>query len=246
MKTTTLAIAAAILAASPMAFSSSTKAATVKFYNGGTGYTGDFSTGTAYDATKGASTNCPTTGSCTADNIQTSLTFDLAGGLVLATTASDANVVGGVKVWDDLSPNFGGLGVGTGSRGDDQNDNINGTNILTLTFSSPITLTGVATLFDSGHGTFGKGSPTSIKTGFFLLDGIKTSFSSANDDLLNLTGTVFTFDENTSSDPTFYVSGIEYSSTPLPATLPLFVSGLGAMGLFGWRRRRKAAAAIAA
>jgi hypothetical protein len=34
--------------------------------------------------------------------------------------------------------------------------------------------------------------------------------------------------------------------TPLPAALPLFVTGLGALGLFGWRRKRKASAAIAA
>jgi hypothetical protein len=30
------------------------------------------------------------------------------------------------------------------------------------------------------------------------------------------------------------------SNTPLPATLPLFASGLGALGLLGWRRKRKA------
>ena len=35
-------------------------------------------------------------------------------------------------------------------------------------------------------------------------------------------------------------------ATPLPAALPLFASGLGALGLFGWRRKRKSAAAIAA
>ena len=29
--------------------------------------------------------------------------------------------------------------------------------------------------------------------------------------------------------------------TPLPAALPLFATGLGVMGLFGWRRKRKAA-----
>jgi hypothetical protein len=28
--------------------------------------------------------------------------------------------------------------------------------------------------------------------------------------------------------------------TPLPTTLPLFASGLGALGLLGWRRKRKA------
>ena len=30
--------------------------------------------------------------------------------------------------------------------------------------------------------------------------------------------------------------------TPLPAALPLFATGLGALGLLGWRRKRKAAA----
>jgi hypothetical protein len=35
------------------------------------------------------------------------------------------------------------------------------------------------------------------------------------------------------------------SPTPLPAALPLFVSGLGTLGLIGWRRRRKVCAAVA-
>ena len=35
------------------------------------------------------------------------------------------------------------------------------------------------------------------------------------------------------------------SGTPLPAALPLFATGLGALGLFGWRRKRKAAALAA-
>jgi hypothetical protein len=33
--------------------------------------------------------------------------------------------------------------------------------------------------------------------------------------------------------------------TPLPASLPLFASGLGGLGLLGWRRKRKAAALAA-
>ena len=36
---------------------------------------------------------------------------------------------------------------------------------------------------------------------------------------------------------------INTATTPLPATLPLFASGLGALGLLGWRRKRKAQAA---
>jgi len=34
-------------------------------------------------------------------------------------------------------------------------------------------------------------------------------------------------------------------TTPLPSALTLFVSGLGALGLFGWRRKRKAVATAA-
>ncbi len=34
--------------------------------------------------------------------------------------------------------------------------------------------------------------------------------------------------------------------TPLPAALPLFATGLGALGLLGWRRKRKNAAVAAA
>jgi CHRD domain len=33
------------------------------------------------------------------------------------------------------------------------------------------------------------------------------------------------------------------AETPLPAALPLFATGLGVLGLLGWRRKRKAAAA---
>jgi hypothetical protein len=36
------------------------------------------------------------------------------------------------------------------------------------------------------------------------------------------------------------------STTPLPAALPLFATGLGALGLLGWRRNRKAGALAAA
>jgi PEP-CTERM motif-containing protein len=45
-------------------------------------------------------------------------------------------------------------------------------------------------------------------------------------------------------EPRGYPVGIGFndkvsSATPLPATLPLFATGLGAMGLLGWRRKRK-------
>jgi hypothetical protein len=44
------------------------------------------------------------------------------------------------------------------------------------------------------------------------------------------------------SSPLALISGTAtVSSTPLPAALPLFATGLGALGLLGWRRKRKLA-----
>jgi hypothetical protein len=42
------------------------------------------------------------------------------------------------------------------------------------------------------------------------------------------------------------VNGFLATPTPLPAALPLFATGLGALGFFGWRSKRKNAAAPAA
>ena len=39
---------------------------------------------------------------------------------------------------------------------------------------------------------------------------------------------------------------LEIGPTPLPAALPLFATGLGGLGLLGWRRKRKNTAALAA
>ena len=37
-------------------------------------------------------------------------------------------------------------------------------------------------------------------------------------------------------------SSATFEAVPLPGSLPLFASGLGALGLLGWRRKRKAQA----
>jgi len=45
----------------------------------------------------------------------------------------------------------------------------------------------------------------------------------------------------------FEAANMEFSAaTPVPAALPLFATGLGVMGLLRWRKKRKAAAALAA
>ena len=41
----------------------------------------------------------------------------------------------------------------------------------------------------------------------------------------------------------FVTASLRVNDVPLPATLPLFATGLGALGLLGWRRKRKAQAA---
>ena len=42
----------------------------------------------------------------------------------------------------------------------------------------------------------------------------------------------------------FSSANIQFEATPLPAALPLFATGIGALGLLGWRRKRKNAAVI--
>ena len=105
-----------------------------------------------------------------ADNVATPLGFNtIIGGPVTATVNAAPNN----KAWDDLSPNFGGLGVGTGSPSD--SDQIALSDVLILSFTKSgnpynVTLTGVGTLFDSGHTPFGGSwpNPTNI-TGSLLL-----------------------------------------------------------------------------
>jgi hypothetical protein len=50
---------------------------------------------------------------------------------------------------------------------------------------------------------------------------------------------------NNSCGNTTFTGSLAISSTPLPAALPLFATGLGALGLLGWRRKRKTQAVAA-
>jgi hypothetical protein len=40
------------------------------------------------------------------------------------------------------------------------------------------------------------------------------------------------------------IVGPTVGATPLPAALPLFATGLGGLGVLGWRRKRKAQAVV--
>ena len=60
------------------------------------------------------------------------------------------------------------------------------------------------------------------------------------------TSNTISFGENDFGPSYIGLDDVSITATPLPAALPLFATGLGALGLLGWRRKRKNAAAIAA
>jgi hypothetical protein len=98
----------------------------------------------------------------------------------------------------------------------------------------------------SGGG--GTGDVTTGASGTYRLDEqdfvLNSSF--ASQDLVEI---IITNSGGTNGDSVPILLGVtaaDISSTPLPAALPLFGAGLGALGLLGWRRKRKNAAALAA
>ena len=79
--------------------------------------------------------------------------------------------------------------------------------------------------------------------------GFGTINSGADDIVVEITGlgpfTTAVFSDNASPSFEFAPGVGTISATPVPAALPLFATGLGAMGLIGWRRKRKNAAITA-
>jgi hypothetical protein len=76
------------------------------------------------------------------------------------------------------------------------------------------------------------------------LDLVVTFIASPNpDSLVGFTGGTFNFGAVTIGHISLEDLSGTISPTPLPAALPLFATGLGALGLLGWRRKRKAQAA---
>ena len=129
-------LAVTLLAAVPA------QADSIKFFSGTTGYSGPFNgVGTSvYDSIKGLSTACPGGGTGCSGNpdvISTPQTYRRRHHCLRQLSAAS-----GI----DLSPNFAGLGVGPLNGNPSDADQIEGTEILTIKFSSNVNLTGVATL----------------------------------------------------------------------------------------------------
>ena len=209
-------ILSGVLAAGILGCAGQASAASYVFFSGGAGYTGPYNgAGTVYDQIKSEAITCPTANpGCSGSSDQTSqpLVFD----------DFTASASGGTNVYvnEDLAPAWGGMGVD--GDGDDQ---INGSNALTLTFNHSTTITGIATLFANGHQGFGGGFGTSIPTEAqldaegILINSVFHNFKDINEGKLAITGTTFVFTSagkvNVSEPVQYYISGI--TTVPVPA-----------------------------
>ena len=134
---------------------------------------------------------------------------------------------------------------------------VSGTTIVALTDPTPLTVGSTFTkTFTTALGTFVENLTVTSRTFGLTAVGIDATGT--------ITETVVTSGSLLTPSPVFYSAAYTQNggpgaqinasfnnstvppSVPLPAALPLFATGLGAMGLLGWRRKRKNAAAIAA
>jgi|ERR1035437_5356988 hypothetical protein len=135
---------------------------------------------------------------------------------------------------------------------------IQNTGPAAVTLSQGATVGGF-TLWDTLIGAGG----LSIGAGdYVILSGTTSSNMDGSDGIfsnslvkLTINGTLYSFTDSTNAligspigsanetIPWTQIGDISATSaTPLPAALPLFATGLGALGLLGWRRKKKAAA----
>ena len=85
--------------------------------------------------------------------------------------------------------------------------------------------------------------PVAYVSGNNLSD--SATYDSATFASLGVTPGTYVWTWGTGVDQSFTLEIGTATATPLPAALPLFATGLGALGLLGWRRKRKAQAVAA-
>ena len=100
-------------------------------------------------------------------------------------------------------------------------------------------LTSIAGLNQSGGGSdygdfTGPNNPAPSNTGPCL---IQSAYACSPADSYTTASPEYAMMESIGYDPVTF-----QTATPLPAALPLFATGLGGLGLLGWRRRRRASA----
>jgi len=162
-------------------------------------------------------------------------------GLTYTFTAGPSGALTG-GIITDIANSFSALSLG-GNQTDGSKYFFGGDSV-TINFATPVYAAGAFFNVNLNSGNFGLSSTVGFvntdssifDTETFVFAGITstTAFSSI---------TLYSDDPDHGS---FNIPEIDFvSSTPLPASLPLFASGLGAFGLLGWSRKKKAAALAA-
>jgi hypothetical protein len=59
----------------------------------------------------------------------------------------------------------------------------------------------------------------------------------------NVAPNIYRWTWGSAADQSFTINVVSAPEIPLPAALPLFATGIGGLGLLGWRRKRRARAA---
>jgi hypothetical protein len=122
-------------------------------------------------------------------------------------------------------------------------DSFGDTASLDIHTEFPVTPSGVPVINITGTGDFAPSFGSDYTSSF--ISGPDTTCCGADNILSSIAPYVdssgIAFDVFSGGDPTVLVTSSSgtLTPTPLPAALPLFAGGLGAMGLFGWRRKRK-------
>jgi hypothetical protein len=113
-------------------------------------------------------------------------------------------------------------------------DGLIGVGGLSIPSGRNVILSGTST-----QGTDGSDGVFSNENVKVILDGITYNFTDS-------TGVLFATGLSSANETSPWTEIGQVGATPLPAALPLFASGLCALGLFGRHRKRKKAATIAA
>lgn len=105
---------------------------------------------------------------------------------------------------------------------------------------TPITFLYTFSGFNSGNVSFGISYAGTDDNSSYL---VALNFNGLGGTSVQLDGGAFYNGQgNNNAFAQSSTGGVEVAATPLPGALPLFATGLGALGLLGWRRKRKAAA----